>query len=440
TQLDQCLKGKAELWYTNEISNTTRAGLKASIENWCTELETRFRMSPGVALEKLEKLKYTISDVRRRKDPEEFVQNIVVLGKSAGIADTEYSQILTAHRHLAAELRIHIPAPTIDTNLTTFIKQIGQKKDDWFEIWRPSQMTNWHTKEPTRTYNNLYQSFLPESSRQNFSREKLPVNPAGPHRFSKNHEMKNSTGNNFLSKPPNFKKDENKNNFAPRNKFKPRQQAYQNQVIEDNEIPNETKDLGNDELNDYDDAYFQGIEEYETENQYDSNEEKDPQLYVQNVNLVQMPKETNFQTYIRPPASPREKTLMLKSDARINKCLICKAIFNSKNKLHSHLRRDHPKLKSKIHSKPPITDDSITNQKQNPINDNNKTLIVPPHSPSPIDISRHIPQIVSSTAPLSKAPPGYAFRGRRYAQVELTIESPQNEAHLKISTYNLPYD
>lgn len=54
SQLDQCLKGKAELWYTNEISRTTRAGLKASIENWCEKLETRFQMSPEIALEKLE--------------------------------------------------------------------------------------------------------------------------------------------------------------------------------------------------------------------------------------------------------------------------------------------------------------------------------------------------------------------------------------------------
>ncbi|RAL59542.1 hypothetical protein DID88_006536 [Monilinia fructigena] len=63
-QLDQCLNGKAEVWYTNEISNNTRAGLKASIENWCMELEIRFRISPGLALEKLERLKYTIGDVR----------------------------------------------------------------------------------------------------------------------------------------------------------------------------------------------------------------------------------------------------------------------------------------------------------------------------------------------------------------------------------------
>ena len=41
TKLDQCLKGKAELWYTNEISVATRAGLKTGIDIWCSELEAR---------------------------------------------------------------------------------------------------------------------------------------------------------------------------------------------------------------------------------------------------------------------------------------------------------------------------------------------------------------------------------------------------------------
>ncbi|RKF53462.1 hypothetical protein OnM2_105004c [Erysiphe neolycopersici] len=112
-------EGKAELWYTSEISRTTRAGLKASIENWCEELETRFQMSPGIALERLERLKYTIVDVKQRKDPEEFMRSIIVLGKSARTANSEYAQILTAHRHLAAELRIQIPTPIANTNLTT---------------------------------------------------------------------------------------------------------------------------------------------------------------------------------------------------------------------------------------------------------------------------------------------------------------------------------
>ncbi|KAI1001204.1 hypothetical protein K3495_g6994 [Podosphaera aphanis] len=41
-KLDQCLKGKAELWYTNEISDTMRAGFKANHQLWCNELEARF--------------------------------------------------------------------------------------------------------------------------------------------------------------------------------------------------------------------------------------------------------------------------------------------------------------------------------------------------------------------------------------------------------------
>ncbi|RKF63880.1 hypothetical protein OnM2_022079, partial [Erysiphe neolycopersici] len=65
SQLDQCPKGKVELWHTNEISKTTRSGLKASIESWCEELETRFQMWLGIALEKLGRLKYTIADIKQ---------------------------------------------------------------------------------------------------------------------------------------------------------------------------------------------------------------------------------------------------------------------------------------------------------------------------------------------------------------------------------------
>ncbi|RKF71271.1 hypothetical protein GcC1_103017 [Golovinomyces cichoracearum] len=156
--LDQYLKGRAELWYTNEISNTTRAGLKASIENWCDELE--FRMSQGVTLEKLERLKYTIADVRKRQDPEEFVQSINVLSKCAGTATSEYGQILTAHRHLAAELRIHIPTPTSNTSLTRYMRQLGDKKDDCFDIYKPfNNDLKRFNQEPSQPNREQYKKF-----------------------------------------------------------------------------------------------------------------------------------------------------------------------------------------------------------------------------------------------------------------------------------------
>lgn len=47
--------------------------MQTDIKLWYTELENRFRESPSVAFSRLESLRYTISDVRARKDPEDYV-------------------------------------------------------------------------------------------------------------------------------------------------------------------------------------------------------------------------------------------------------------------------------------------------------------------------------------------------------------------------------
>lgn len=54
----------------------------------------------------------------------------MILEYNVNIIESEYIQILIAHYYLSVELRIHIPAPTLDTSLIIFIKQINQKKDN----------------------------------------------------------------------------------------------------------------------------------------------------------------------------------------------------------------------------------------------------------------------------------------------------------------------
>lgn len=66
TYLPSCLIGKAERWYTEELSNITRLGLQnSSIDEWCNLLEKRFCNPPGRSLAALEMERYTIQDVRR---------------------------------------------------------------------------------------------------------------------------------------------------------------------------------------------------------------------------------------------------------------------------------------------------------------------------------------------------------------------------------------
>ncbi|KAI1005179.1 hypothetical protein K3495_g3038 [Podosphaera aphanis] len=136
-KLHQCLRGKAELWYTNETSPTTHAGLKSGVELWCSELENRFREAPSTSLAKLEKLRGTVGHVRARKDPEEFIQQVIIHGKGSGSCVTEPSQIPTAWNHLGPELRITIPQPSTTFTLTDFVQSITAIKQNWFNLYRP---------------------------------------------------------------------------------------------------------------------------------------------------------------------------------------------------------------------------------------------------------------------------------------------------------------
>lgn len=140
--LDQCLLGKAERWYTEELSDVTRAGLQTGVELWCKELEARFREAPGVALSKLEALRYTVQDVRARKDPEEYVQQIILNGKNAGTATTEAAQVMMAYNHMDVQLRVLLAQPTADATISSFLKYVQAAKPNWFDLYQPFTRNN----------------------------------------------------------------------------------------------------------------------------------------------------------------------------------------------------------------------------------------------------------------------------------------------------------
>ena len=48
--LDQCLLGKAEGWYTSELSENSSAALHTNVDLWYREFESRFKEAPGVVL------------------------------------------------------------------------------------------------------------------------------------------------------------------------------------------------------------------------------------------------------------------------------------------------------------------------------------------------------------------------------------------------------
>ena len=141
--LDACLQGKADRWYTEELGNLARSGLRNDpdgVEAWCQALESRFREAPGKALSRLEAIRYTTKDAKNKKDPEEYVQQIVLNGRNAGTATTEYAQVLTAYEHMDAELRISIPVPNETTTVASFIKYLSVQKNNRFDLYGKTMM------------------------------------------------------------------------------------------------------------------------------------------------------------------------------------------------------------------------------------------------------------------------------------------------------------
>lgn len=81
TNLNTALRGAAQSWYTAELSNLERSGLRSvanGVETWCFLLAARFKKPSGVALTKLTKQKYTIKDARNRREPASYVQTIEI--------------------------------------------------------------------------------------------------------------------------------------------------------------------------------------------------------------------------------------------------------------------------------------------------------------------------------------------------------------------------
>lgn len=154
-RLDECLLGRADTWYNQELNHLQRVGLRADgdgIKEWCNALEARFRQPPGQSLRQLEAVQYTISDAYNRKDPLDFVQKVVVHGMNSGMATSEYQQVLLIYNHLDVRLRMTLVEPKTSTTLSEFIDQINQRKHDWFDRYTKKEARDTRGNNSRRQY------------------------------------------------------------------------------------------------------------------------------------------------------------------------------------------------------------------------------------------------------------------------------------------------
>ncbi len=473
--VDSCLLGAAEHWYTNELTHISRVGLRNDpdgVKEWCDALEGRFRESPGKSLAALEAVRYTLKDARSRRDPAEYVSNIVLNAKNAGMATTEAAQVRLAYEHMDGELRRDLPRPTEGSTVAGLLEELRHQKDIWFDIYsnrsQDSRSNAPQSGKPQGQFGNnpFRQNFNSQRPYGNFSSGNgfgsygrpyfgssnpysRPFVPYGSYQNNNNtsqqqpqatqvqqkqlpggrqqlqitsgRENANTSAGNNQNRQPNA--GSNRNPFRP---FNSNQQRPYTRAYHQGAAP---EDLENDppfdeqaEYEAYEDAYYQDTQWPATQAETD-----DPKDLTGTPEDLGETVESNFVS-----ATPSSK------------CRKCQETFASNNSLHRHIRSAHSS-KASLEVLPGSSKESLATATTASISAASEVSAKDFQESSAISAMTSaeppskLPEVISSTT--SQTPKiiassstdrpieGYAFRGYHYVTgpAQLSLEGPRYE-------------
>lgn len=427
--LDTCLLGAADDWYTNQLTHLSRVGLRDSagsdgIKEWCDALEARFRDSPGKSLTLLELIRYTVRDVRSRKDPADYVSSIVLNSKNAGIAATEASQVLLAYEHIDGELRRDLSIPTEVSTVAGLLEELRRRKDIWYDIYskgyeaRPQASAHRNDKGKQGQYTNPFRAqnpFLPSNGFGGYGGSSMPYSntnpygnrpfvPYGNYRSNNNtqqpsqqpmqatqvqqrplpggkqqlqitsgRENANTSAGNNPNRPPNTG---NRNPFRSfGNQRRPFARAYQYEAYDDEPDQENQPDEAL-QYQQYEDAFYQGA------------------AWSEEVNQTQPPSDQSEEGTHELIDDSVEAHFCASSIPTTITCRNCKTTFPSGNQLHKHLGSCLRKAADEL---PEASADCLLATQD---------LATQGH-------------LIQSEASEANATGGYGFRGYRYATVKI---------------------
>lgn len=131
--IPECFRGGALMWYTAELSDLEKSGLRASdLGVWYSTLIDRWRMQTSVALATLTSSSFGLHDIRHQS-PRAWIQQMLHCAKAANF-DSTHNQLTMIWNRLNVNIRRDIPEPLPHTSLAQFFKHIDSKTSIWREM------------------------------------------------------------------------------------------------------------------------------------------------------------------------------------------------------------------------------------------------------------------------------------------------------------------
>jgi hypothetical protein len=128
-----CLRGSALIWYTTELTDLEKRGLRnATVKDWGETLIATFKEQTSIALQNLQSERYTVADARKQIHPRTYVQKVLRYAKAAQMTSV-HNQLTLAWNNLDIEFKAQVSAPSPTTTVGSFLKELDAKASIWYE-------------------------------------------------------------------------------------------------------------------------------------------------------------------------------------------------------------------------------------------------------------------------------------------------------------------
>ena len=449
------LRGTALEWWTAELSDTERRittyGNGNDIDEWVKLLSERFKEPSNVALEAMVLEKFTLRDAANRREPREYAQKIIRSAKDASFNGTK-NQLDMVYNGIDPELRLHIHRPTEQSTVNSFLAEMDERKHDWWAYAarhrggslqqgttrqaRPSQQNQpgqYGTSSNRTGYqpNNRFAGYQPfgtgrfpyqnqrnqaYQSNQQYQNQRNDPRSSGQQRIMPPQQQRlqltgppNASGSAQQQPPGNKPPYPNKPTYQgyPTYQNKP-YQGYQNQGYQnfpsrpqgyqqqqsarpwDNRQPRFSSQrayqaTAEEAAEDFDDEYDQsaGYWQYHDDASQEENTEEAFHSTDQDHEDYEQEQPTSDVNFVQPQTIDHH-------------CHVCKSAFPSRNRLFQHLK------------------DQCW-----PAHSANKALVATSQEVKLVDANLVAPIIKSKAIPDKTKPPGYGFRGWKYATIKV---------------------
>ncbi|RKF64050.1 hypothetical protein OnM2_021043 [Erysiphe neolycopersici] len=235
---------------------------------------------------------------------EEFVENLIVLGKNAGTISTEFAQVLTAYKHIDAPLRSALPKPTVTTSISDFIKP------DWKT--HNHRITDYRNSSSEKPAMKLQNQGKPRDRFKSPSHQFRQ--PYLPHRAN--------TAQNYPAEMQSGQTQDEK-------------QGFQSEILDP-----------------YDEVYIQGMDSFSVRND---------KPFIEGYHLAQF---STIAKLLAKQSSMRPQKATASDPSKSATCTFCDSVIASRNKLN-HIKSHHKRSKNYCTNLTFQIDDPFTKNQSN---------------------------------------------------------------------------